>query len=383
MTYAYVKTPFAVSGQQTAIPDAIQPGGQVSFNEGYGINYERDLDTDPLALPVPRREDNYLLNLMTSVLQQYQQTSAPLFITSADNGGVPFPYEIDARVRYNPGSGMRTYRSLVNSNTALPTVVANWGLDSAAGSGTSTTITVTQAGHGLTGIKPVKLVAALYSLAEANTAANAEFAGFAEVVDPNTLKITVAGLQTGFVGLSPGVVYYLDPAVSGGITTVDPVIASVPGTVSRPVLLANTATTGFVLGMRGVELGTTSSQVNEATVPEMIAGTAADKYVSPRRFAASHQVLSFFAVWDGAAAATILNSFNVTSITDNGVGLATVNFTTALPTSNYAYAGSAVRAAEVTVTAQVNPTASSIQVRTSGGGGSTGDFPRTTIMGAA
>ena len=46
--------------------------------------------------------------------------------------------------------------------------------------------------------------------------------------------------------------------------------------------------------------------------------------------------------FDGTGTVAIRASFNVSSITDNGTGDYTVNFTTALPDANYAVLGSAI-----------------------------------------
>lgn len=43
--------------------------------------------------------------------------------------------------------------------------------------------------------------------------------------------------------------------------------------------------------------------------------------------------------FNGTGTVAIRASFNVTSITDNGVGNYTVNFTTAMPDTNYAFTG--------------------------------------------
>lgn len=43
--------------------------------------------------------------------------------------------------------------------------------------------------------------------------------------------------------------------------------------------------------------------------------------------------------FNGTGTVAIRASFNVSSITDNGTGIYTVNFTTALPDANYAWAG--------------------------------------------
>jgi hypothetical protein len=45
--------------------------------------------------------------------------------------------------------------------------------------------------------------------------------------------------------------------------------------------------------------------------------------------------------FNGTGTPAINNSFNVSSITDNGTGDYTINFTTAMPNANYVIAGSA------------------------------------------
>jgi hypothetical protein len=44
--------------------------------------------------------------------------------------------------------------------------------------------------------------------------------------------------------------------------------------------------------------------------------------------------------FNGTGTVAIRDSFNVSSITDNGTGNYTINFTTAMPNANYAYSGS-------------------------------------------
>ena len=54
------------------------------------------------------------------------------------------------------------------------------------------------------------------------------------------------------------------------------------------------------------------------------------------------EVGTFCRAWvnfNGTGTVAIRQSFNVSSITDNGVGDYTVNFTTAFPDTNYSYAG--------------------------------------------
>jgi hypothetical protein len=47
--------------------------------------------------------------------------------------------------------------------------------------------------------------------------------------------------------------------------------------------------------------------------------------------------------FDGTGTVAIRDSFNVSSITDNGTGDYTVNFTTAMPNANYSVVGSGYR----------------------------------------
>jgi hypothetical protein len=49
--------------------------------------------------------------------------------------------------------------------------------------------------------------------------------------------------------------------------------------------------------------------------------------------------------FNGTGTPAIRSSFNVSSITDNGTGDYTINFTTAMPNANYAVAGAAAYAA--------------------------------------
>jgi hypothetical protein len=111
----YFDTVFGVDGTLTTVPDALDPSGYVSFNQGYPIGYEIT-PGDPGSLPIERGKMNYLFNQVTSALQQYQQNGIPPFITTTMNGGSPYSYSSNARVLL---SGV-VYQSLVNSNTDTP-----------------------------------------------------------------------------------------------------------------------------------------------------------------------------------------------------------------------------------------------------------------------
>ena len=120
MANKFFRIPFASNGDKQAIPDGTTTDGYVSFNEGWGGDYERDLKTDPNAKPVGRKEMNGVLNAITAALRQYQTGAFPEYITAADNGGTQYPYDKGTVVRYLANGIYTNYVSLVDNNTAIP-----------------------------------------------------------------------------------------------------------------------------------------------------------------------------------------------------------------------------------------------------------------------
>lgn len=115
----YFIFPFATAGDKLAIPEA-SVGNPVSYEDGWGPDYELDLLTDPSALPIPRDQTNQLYFDITDAIKQYQTHGVPDFITTADNLGVPFPYELYAQVRYDDGGGVKIYENRVAGNVTTP-----------------------------------------------------------------------------------------------------------------------------------------------------------------------------------------------------------------------------------------------------------------------
>lgn len=121
----FIRFPFGLSGDRVAIPDATQPGGEVSFNQGFGPDYEI-APGDPGWKPVPRDETNGLYYDLTDNIRQYQLFGVPEWATAADNGGVSVSYAIGARVRHND----IVYASIVATNVAEPgTDATKWAVD--------------------------------------------------------------------------------------------------------------------------------------------------------------------------------------------------------------------------------------------------------------
>ena len=130
--------PFAVSGNVLTIPQTTQSDGSVSYQQGWGPDYELDLLTDPNALPIPRTSMNQLFNDITTSIQQYQTEGTPDFITTMQAGGSPWAYDIYARVRYDAGSGYKVYENQVGGNTATPGADGTWLVISGAATGVLT-----------------------------------------------------------------------------------------------------------------------------------------------------------------------------------------------------------------------------------------------------
>lgn len=111
-----IASPFAASGDKEQIPQTKQDTGEISFSEGYGPDYEKDLDNDTGAKTIERAKLNWLLCLVTSEIKKYQEQGIPDCISKEDNGGIDSPYAAAAMVRYNN----KIYYSLKDANTDKP-----------------------------------------------------------------------------------------------------------------------------------------------------------------------------------------------------------------------------------------------------------------------
>lgn len=128
MQQKFFVKPFAVAGDREAVPNDTQTTGDVSYEQGYGYDYERDQATDPLAKPIERNRHNAILHDITEAVQQYQVFGTPEWITTENNGGTAYPYARRARVRYRAQDAgpWDVYESLVDNNTAEPSDTTKW-----------------------------------------------------------------------------------------------------------------------------------------------------------------------------------------------------------------------------------------------------------------
>ena len=108
------KTPFAATGDVVSVPDAVQPDGSVSLSQGFGFDYQRDPNTDPLAKVFPRDAHNGILNEITASIGEIQQQGYPIWVLA----GAPYP--INAVVRHTD----KNWRSTIANNNDEPGVGA-------------------------------------------------------------------------------------------------------------------------------------------------------------------------------------------------------------------------------------------------------------------
>lgn len=172
-----------------------------------------------------------------------------------------------------------------------------------------------------------------FDKAIANGTAAQNCVGFADVTNS---KLYAFGDAVLFSGLTPGSRYYLDGTTAGAITTTAPTNAVFVG-------VAKSATEVFV------DIDATGGTAF-ASGAENAAGTIENKAVDPLGIREAFNATGSAPVYacrawvnfNGTGTPTIRASGNVSSITDNGTGDYTVNFTTAMQDANYAIAGGGV-----------------------------------------
>lgn len=122
MKQYYFKTPFANAGDRADITRSANSDGTVSYAQGWGPDYQKDLETQANAKAVSRQVTNQLYWALTGAVQQYQQRGVPEWIAPADNDGTAFAYPAGATVVLND----KFWVSLVSNNTTQPGTGTNW-----------------------------------------------------------------------------------------------------------------------------------------------------------------------------------------------------------------------------------------------------------------
>lgn len=115
-------------------------------------------------------------------------------------------------------------------------------------------VAVNQVGHPFGARDVVRFNGTDYEWAQADSAANAEVVGVVvSVEDADNFTIRTGGhWEVGASVFTPGSVYFLDDASPGTLTDIEP---TTPGSVSKPLLIADSATSGFLFNWRGEVIG--------------------------------------------------------------------------------------------------------------------------------
>lgn len=326
--------PFAASGDKAVIPVPAQPGGQVSFFEGWGLDYERNPATDPQAKRIPRDQTNQLYYDLTNEIGIIQRQGAPDWTPASLNAGSPVSYEAGARVRH---SG-QNWESLANSNTAEPgTDPAKW---ISTNPYNATLITATQ--PEVTGavvpsafVSPLTLAAALRTGAVVGAAATRSLGAYsvalpgaftlgaraqveftapdASPAGPLTLNVAGSGVRplvtsTGgvpaagdlvsgrtYVARYDGTSWVLVPSVASQFVSAGAASESVAGLTRYATAAEANALTLLTVALTPgrLPLASVSQQgvARAATGPETLAATLADAFVSPASLVSVTSVL--------------------------------------------------------------------------------------------
>lgn len=92
----FFKVPFAQNGDRVPVPDATQSDGSISYQQGFGYDYERP-KSDPDHKLIERDTTNQLFHDLTAALREIQMYGAALWTADAA------PYPIGAQVYHSDG----------------------------------------------------------------------------------------------------------------------------------------------------------------------------------------------------------------------------------------------------------------------------------------
>ena len=141
--------------------------------------------------------------------------------------------------------------------------------------GTALSDSIMQINHNFSIGEAVRFDGAEWVLSQANSDTDAEVYGLvSNVIDLDNFTITTSGYVVGLSGLTPGSTYFLSASIPGGLTSVEPLGV---GQVSKPLLLATSASSGLYIDMRGelISSGNSDTYTNETPTPVTVGGIPA------------------------------------------------------------------------------------------------------------
>lgn len=135
------------------------------------------------------------------------------------------------------------------SATTVQAAIEEVATEAGSGSGEALQRSIAQTAHGFDVGDVVLFTGGEFALAQANSAANSEVIGIvAEDTDADNFVLHYGGRITGLSGLTADTVYFLDDDTPGLLTATEPTDA---GDVSKPLLVADSTTSGYFYNYRG------------------------------------------------------------------------------------------------------------------------------------
>lgn len=172
-------------------------------------------------------------------------------------------------------------------------------------------------------------------------------------------QANTSGFGVGFMGRAIN--------LGAGTVTITPTTSTIGGAAS--VALATGQSVEFVSDGTNYIVGSTQN-VLAATQAQQETGSSTAVYTSPGTQQYHTSASKAWVMFNGTGTVAILASYNVSSITDNGTGDYTVNFTTSFSSANYGIAGICQRTngnngnGLLGLSNSANPTASACRVTT-------------------
>jgi hypothetical protein len=165
-----------------------------------------------------------------------------------------------AGVVTNDASGNLASVAPGTSGNVLTSNGSAWVSSAAAGGGM--TKAINQTTHGFAVGDVPYYTGSAYAKAKSDADSTSEALGVVSVVtDANNFTLTMGGYVSGLSGLTAGTTYYLSDATAGLLTATQPTTV---GHISKPVLVADSTTSGYVIQSRGVTIASTSNGSNYA-----------------------------------------------------------------------------------------------------------------------
>lgn len=216
-------------------PSQTYPGLLTLDNNGQGLSAVLETVQDGIGQNSP---------LQLSLTQVNITALVPTFNST---GAIQLPSGTTAQRPAPPSNGMIRYNNTTNQLEAF--INGMWQALETGGIANNLQIQVTQAAHGFIVGNVLRLNLAVYVLAQADNVADAEAIGIVVgVIDVNNFILQFGGYVTGLAGLIAGTVYFLSTGVAGALTATRTVV---PGTVVKPLLVADTTTSGFWVNQLG------------------------------------------------------------------------------------------------------------------------------------